>query len=95
MNQPCDFGSGYANFRYLINLDIDILKIDGSIVKDIDKDTSALNIVKTIVGFAKSMDMKTVAEQVETEAEFNVISKLEIDYLQGYYLGRPSFEFVD
>ena len=87
-----DFGSGYANFRYMINLDIDILKIDGSIVQNVDSDEAAYNIIKAIVEFARSMGMKTVAEQIETKEEFEAIKSLGVDFLQGYYLGRPEFE---
>jgi len=87
-----DFGSGYANFRYMINLDIDILKIDGSIVKNVDTDRVAYNIIKAIVEFGKSMNMKIIAEQVETKTECETIKSLGVDCLQGYYLGRPEFE---
>ena len=88
-----DFGSGYANFRYLINLDIDILKIDGTIIKDLDKDEMAYSVVKAIVAFTKNMDMKVVAEQVETKEEFDAVKELGVDYIQGYYLGRPEMKF--
>ena len=87
-----DFGSGYANFRYMINLDIDILKIDGTIIKNVDKDKAAYNIIKAIVEFGRSMNMKIVAEQIETKEECETIVELGVDYLQGYYLGRPEFE---
>lgn len=87
-----DFGSGYANFSYFINLDIDILKIDGSIIKNIDKNESRYFIVESIVNFAKKMNILTVAEQIETQEEFNTLKELEVDYYQGYYLGRPKFE---
>ncbi|MEN4052493.1 MULTISPECIES: EAL domain-containing protein [Sulfurimonas] len=87
-----DFGSGYANFRYMINLDIDILKIDGSIIKNVDKDKTAYNIIKAIVSFGKSMNMKIVAEHIETKEEYETVIALGVDYLQGYYLGRPEFE---
>ena len=87
-----DFGSGYANFSYMINLDIDILKIDGTIIKNVDKDRSAYNIIKAIVAFAQSMQMQTVAEMVETQEERDALIELGVDYLQGYYLGRPEFE---
>jgi len=90
-----DFGSGYANFAYLINLDIDILKIDGTIIRDLDKNESAYSVVKTICSFAKDMNMKTVAEQIETKEELEAVQELGVDYLQGYYLGRPEFEFRD
>jgi len=88
-----DFGSGYANFRYLINLDIDILKLDGTIIKNIDKDEMAYSVVKAIVAFTKNMDMKVVAEQVETKEEFDIVKELGVDYIQGYYLGRPEMKF--
>jgi len=88
-----DFGSGYANFRYLMSFDIDILKIDGSIIKNIDKDKTAYNIVKAIVAFAKEMNMDVVAEQIETKEELETVLEIGVKYLQGYYLGRPSFEY--
>jgi len=88
-----DFGSGYANFSYLLNLEFDILKIDGSIIQDIDSNKAAYQIVKTICSFAKGMNMKTVAEQIETKEILDLLQELEVDYFQGYYLGRPAFEF--
>jgi len=88
-----DFGSGYANFRYLMELNLDILKIDGTIIQGISKDVPAYNIVKTIVGFAKSMNIKTVAEHVEIKEEMEVLKEIDVDYLQGYYLGKPAFDF--
>ena len=87
-----DFGSGYANFGYLLNLNIDILKIDGTIIRDIDKNRPAYNIVKAIVSFAKSMEMETVAEMVNTKEEYDTLIEIGVDYLQGYYLGHPEFE---
>jgi len=88
-----DFGSGYANFRYLLHLNIDILKIDGSLIRNVHKDKFAYNIVQTIAEFAKRMDIQTVAEQIETDDELQAVMELEIDYLQGYHLSRPSFDF--
>lgn len=90
-----DFGSGYANFAYLIHLNIDILKIDGTIIRDLDTNKSAYNIVKTICSFAQEMNMKVVAEQIETKEELEAVQALKVNYLQGYYLGRPEFELRD
>ncbi len=90
-----DFGSGYANFSYLVNLDFDILKIDGTIVQEIDTNPSAYHIVKTMCSFAKGMGMQIVAEQIETKEVLTLLQELEVDYFQGYYLGRPAFEFSD
>jgi len=84
-----DFGSGYSNFEHLIHLDIDYLKIDGSLIQNIDKDENAQLIVKTIVAFAQALRIKTVAEYVSSEEIFNHVQALGIDYSQGYYIGKP------
>ena len=88
-----DFGSGYANFQYLLYLNIDILKIDGSLIRDIDTNKNSYHIVETIGDFAKKMNIKTIAEQVETVSELKTLKSLNIDCVQGYLLGKPSFEF--
>jgi len=89
-----DFGSGYANFTYLVHLGIDILKIDGSLIRDIDKNKNARNIVQTINTLAQKMGIETVAEQIERREELEVVKHLGICYVQGYYLGKPSFDFL-
>lgn len=90
-----DFGSGYANFKYLLYLGIDILKIDGSLIRDIDSNKNAQIIVKTIVNFSKEIGVTTIAEQVETKAEFDKVQHLDIHSIQGYYLGRPKFDIPE
>ncbi|MGX3012003.1 EAL domain-containing protein [Helicobacter sp. 23-1044] len=84
-----DFGSGYSNFSILMKLQIDYLKLDGSLISNIDKDKNAQIIVQTIVQFAKSLDIKTVAEFVSSEAIYNTIKDMGIDYAQGYFTGKP------
>ncbi len=84
-----DFGTGYSNFAYLISLDINTLKIDGSLVKDIDTNLSSKAIVKSIVSFAKELNIRTVAEFVSSENIYNVIKEIGVDYAQGYYLSEP------
>jgi len=84
-----DFGTGYSNFEYLIKLKADYLKIDGSIIKNIDKDENAFLVVSTIVEFSKKLGMKTVAEFVESEEIFKIVKELGIDYSQGYYFSEP------
>ncbi len=88
-----DFGSGYANFQYLLYLKIDILKIDGSLIRDIDTNKNSYYIVETIAEFARKMNIETIAEQVETLEELKILKSLKVDYFQGYLLGKPSFEF--
>ncbi len=84
-----DFGSGYSNFEKLLQLDIDIIKIDGSLIKDVDHNTHAELIVQTIVDFAKGAQLVTVAEFVHSKAVLDKVKVLGVDYAQGYYLGEP------
>ena len=84
-----DFGSGYSNFEYLMRLPIDIIKIDGSLIKDINTDEKSLAIVKSLVQFSKTMKLKVTAEFVENEAIFETLKTLDIDYFQGYYFHKP------
>ena len=85
-----DFGSGHSNFERLLSFQPDILKIDGSLIKNIATDTFSRNIVETIKLFADKQDIKTVAEFVSTKETLDVVKEIGIDYLQGYLLGEPS-----
>ena len=84
-----DFGSGYSNFERLLEYQPDILKIDGSLIKNIENDAYSLSIVKTIVTFAKEQKLQLVAEFVENEAIYNILNDLGIDFSQGYYFAKP------
>ena len=85
-----DFGSGYSNFEHLTRLDIDYIKIDGSLIKNINENSNALIVVETIVDYAKKRGIKTVAEFVSSKEIFKKIKELQIDYAQGFYLAKPS-----
>ncbi len=85
-----DFGSGFSNYEHILNLNIDYIKIDGSLIKDIDKNTHAKLIVKTINNFAKEANIKTVAEFVHSQEVLEKIKELNIDYAQGFYLAKPT-----
>jgi len=87
-----DFGTGYSNFEYLMKLEADYIKIDGSMIKNIDTDNNAKMVVETIVNFAKKMNMKTIAEFVENEEILKIVNELGIDYSQGYYFSAPKPE---
>jgi EAL domain-containing protein (putative c-di-GMP-specific phosphodiesterase class I) len=89
-----DFGSGYSNFMHIINLDIDILKIDGSIVKRINDDEDSYKIVQTIVNFARNLNIKVVAEFVFNEEIYIKVKELGIDYTQGYHIGEPKPDLI-
>lgn len=84
-----DFGTGYSNFAHILRLNVDFIKIDGSLIKNITTDKGAEDIVKTIVEFAHRLGIFTVAEFVSTEEIYDLCKKLKVDYLQGYYLSEP------
>ena len=84
-----DFGTGYSNFEYLIQLDVDILKIDGSLIKNIHIDQNIYTTVSTIVDFAKSLNIEIVAEYVHCKEVQDIVEELGIDYSQGFFLHEP------
>jgi len=84
-----DFGSGYSNFKYLMDLQADYLKIDGSLISALPTDKSSLEIVKAIVSFTKTMGIKTIAEFVSSKEIFDIVQSLGIDYSQGFYFSPP------
>lgn len=85
-----DFGSGYSNFTYLMDLNVDYIKIDGSIISSILKNEKVHYITKMITEFCKYCGLKTVAEFVSNRKIYERLLELEIDYAQGYYIGKPS-----
>jgi len=84
-----DFGTGYSNFEYLMKLNVDYIKIDGSLIKNIDIDESSQVVVELIVSFAKRMHIKTIAEFVHTQSVYDKVKSYDIDYSQGYHLCEP------
>lgn len=83
-----DFGTGYSNFAYLTEIRPDFLKIDGSLIKDIDINVENRNIVKGIVDMARSLHIALIAEFVSTPDIYTIIKELGIDYAQGYHFGK-------
>lgn len=84
-----DFGTGYSNFSYLIKLQADFIKLDGSIIQDINKSIQARAVIEAIVFFAKKTGLKTVAEFVSSKDILESCKELEIDYFQGYFFDEP------
>ncbi len=84
-----DFGSGYSNFTHILNLPIDFIKIDASLISNIDRDEHSQIMVETIVGLAHKINVKTIAEFVSSKEILNTVKKLKVDYAQGYYIGKP------
>ncbi len=87
-----DFGTEYNNLDYLLVLKPDFLKIDGSIVKEIKSNEYSIKIIESIVILAQKLNVKTVAEFVEDKESFEKLQQLGVDYIQGYYVGKPREE---
>jgi PAS domain S-box-containing protein/diguanylate cyclase (GGDEF)-like protein len=84
-----DFGTGYSNFEYLMKLNVDIIKIDGSMIKNICEDKNSQLVVKLILDFAKEMNIMTVAEYVHNQQVLDKVVQMGVDFSQGYHLGEP------
>lgn len=84
-----DFGSGLSSFDYLKNLPVDFLKIDGQFVKNIVNDPIDFALVRSINEIGHIMGKKTIAEFVENERILQRLAELNVDYVQGYHLGKP------
>lgn len=90
-----DFGTGYSNFEHILRLNVDYIKIDGSLIKGMENNNKNRIIVETIVDFAKKIGAKTIAEFVYNEATYLISKEIGIDYLQGYYIGKPSENLIE
>lgn len=84
-----DFGSGYANYAHILTVKPDYLKIDGSLVKNLLTDKDSKILVKSIVNFAKDLNIKTIAEYVENREIFELLKSYGVDEFQGYYFSKP------
>jgi len=84
-----DFGSGYSNFSHILELDVDYIKIDASLVKKVATDKNAKKITKTIIRFAHNLEIETIAEFVEDKESLEILKEMGVDFIQGYYIGKP------
>ncbi len=84
-----DFGTGYPSLTYLKNILASVLKIDRSFVTNIDKSKGSIAIASTIISLAKALNMKVLAEGVETKEELDCLKMLGCYDYQGFYLSRP------
>jgi diguanylate cyclase (GGDEF)-like protein len=84
-----DFGAGYTSFRNLQALAVDMVKIDGAFITDLEDKPDNQLFIRTLLGLARGFNLTTVAECVETEAEAEILKREGVTYLQGYLYGRP------
>ncbi len=85
-----DFGTGYSNFAYLMDIAPKVIKIDGSLIKNIDTDKKSYNVVKTVVLLAHEMEITVVAEYVHSKSVYDICMELGVDEFQGFYLAEPA-----
>ena len=84
-----DFGSGYSNFEHLLQLKVDYIKIDGSLIKNLHTDPSATSIIEAIVHFAQKRHLTCIAEFVHNAEVHEIVKQLGIERTQGFHLGEP------
>jgi len=84
-----DFGSGLSSFAYLKNLPVNMIKIDGVFVRNINNNNIDRAVVKSICEIVTLMGKQITAEYIEDEASLKVLRTLGVDFVQGYYLGKP------
>ena len=85
-----DFGRGMGSFSNLKNFPMDYLKIDGSFIRNLARDSVNQAMVTAMIKLARTLDFKVVAEQVEDEAALDAVRKMGVDYVQGYLIARPA-----
>jgi len=89
-----DFGVENSNFSRLLEINLDFIKIDGIFIKNLKNNERNIKIIKAIVSLAHALDIKTVAEYVESQELYEIVKECGIDYSQGYYIGKPEPELV-
>lgn len=85
-----DFGSGLSSFTYLKEFDVNYLKIDGSFIENLAENKIDQTIVESMHNVGKQLGLETIAEYVHSQAVCEVVEKLQVDYIQGYYYSKPS-----
>ena len=83
-----DFGAGYSNFRYAIDLHADVIKIDGSIIQSIAQGTESMAVAKAITSLSQDLGCKCVAEWVEDAHTLRALHEISVDYVQGFYISE-------
>ena len=90
-----DFGSGYSNHLALLSLEPDIIKIDRQLVRNINEDSRKQYMLEDIIRYARYRGTRVLAEGVETKEELETLCKMDVDYVQGYYISKPGHELKE
>ena len=89
-----DFGTGMSSYAYIAKLKLHTIKIDGVFIKGVESNPQNQSIIRSIVRLAKELEVKTVAEFVETQEEYDTLTSLDIDFVQGYLLHKPELLYA-
>ncbi|WP_418641263.1 EAL domain-containing protein [Sulfurimonas sp. ST-27] len=89
-----DFGSGFSNFENILNIAPDYIKIDGSLIKDIDKNEKSFILVEAIVEFSHKLNIKVIAEFVHSKKIFEILKSFQVDDYQGFYFYEPNEKII-
>ena len=84
-----DAGAGYASFQHILELGADIIKLDISLIRNIDKDSARRALTSAMISFAQNTDCEIIAEGVETAEELETLCVIGVSKAQGYFIGRP------
>ena len=84
-----DAGAGFSGLSHILKLSPDFIKLDRELIKGVDTDPVRRALTASLVGFAAGTKAKIIAEGIETADELHAVRALGVDYVQGYYLGRP------
>jgi len=85
-----DVGAGFSSLRHILELNASIIKLDMSLISNIDQDKKKQSLVAALIAFGQMSAVQIIAEGVETEAEYSQLRQLGIEYFQGFYFSRPS-----
>ena len=85
-----DFGVGFSSFYYLRELPVDAVKLDGSFIRNLVHSVDDRILVKALCSVARGFGKKITAEFVENEKIFSLLKKMDVDYAQGYFVGKPA-----
>ncbi len=89
-----DFGAGFSSLSYIKRLPVDYIKIEGSFIENLSKDPIDQAMVKSIIEIARTTGKQTIAEYVQDEKSLHMLRKFGVDYVQGFYVGRPAQTLV-
>lgn len=90
-----DFGVGFSSFSYLKQLPLDYVKLDGSYVQNLPDNIENQAFIESVVIMTKAFGMQTIAEYVEDQATTDILKEIDVDYVQGYYFGKPKPELLN